>query len=91
MPAYAAPEIDHASYPRRCRRMSEAELAFTIADARAALAAMPDGPKAGYYSDEIHYAHAELERRRRGGRRDTRPAQLAADAHAADLAAVLED
>jgi len=91
MPAYAAPEIDHAAYPRRCRRMSESELAFTIADARAALAAMPDGPKAGYYADEIHYAHAELARRGRGGRRDTRPRLLAADTHAADLAAVLED
>lgn len=69
MPAYHAPQIDHAAYARRVRRQSEAELLFTIADARQAIAAMPDGPKAGYYADEIHYANAELARRARGGRR----------------------
>lgn len=89
MPAYHVQHIDHAAYPRRCRRMSDAELHFTIADARAALAAMPDGVKAGYYADEICYAADELERRRRGGRRDL--VGLAADTHAASLAAVLEE
>lgn len=69
MPAYHVPKIDHAAYPRRCRTMSDAELMFTIADAKSALAAMPDGAKASYYADEICYAADELERRRRGGRR----------------------
>ena len=65
----ARPEIDHASYRARCRRMSEAELHFTIADCRDSLAAFPDCDKAGHYQDEIHYATAELARRSRGGRR----------------------
>lgn len=64
-----APELDHAAYAARCRRMSDAELSFTIADCQAALRAMPDNPKAGYYMDEIHYATAELARRARGGKR----------------------
>lgn len=94
MPAYHVPQIDHAAYPRRCRRMSEAELRFTIADARAALAAMPDCAKASYYADEICYAADELERRRRGGRRDrshAAQAAAAADAAAATLAEALDD
>jgi len=69
MPAYYAPQIDHAAYPRRCRTMSDAELMFTMADCRSALDAMPDGPKAGYYADEINYCADELQRRSRGGRR----------------------
>lgn len=94
MPAYHAPQIDHAAYARRCRSRSEAELLFIVADCRAALAAMPDGDKAGYYQDEIHYAHAELERRRRGGRRGQSHAARAAavaEADAATLAALLDD
>jgi len=69
MPAYATKQIDHATYPSRCRRRSLAELEFTIADCRAALAAMPDNPNAGYYMDEIHYCHAEIIRRQAGGKR----------------------
>jgi len=65
----ARPEIDHAAYQTRCRRMSEAELLYTIADCRESLAAFPDCDKAGHYQDEIHYAAAELARRRRGGKR----------------------
>jgi hypothetical protein len=93
MPVYAVQHIDHAAYPRRCRRMSDSELHFTISDARAALAAMPDGPKAGYYADEICYCADELERRRRGGRRDTTHAarmHAALEAEAAALAALLD-
>jgi hypothetical protein len=89
MPAYHVPQIDHAAYPRRCRRMSDAELRYTIADARAALDAMPDGDKASYYADEICYCADEIERRRRGGRRQL--AGIAADTHAASLAAAIED
>ena len=66
---YAGKVIDHRDYPRRCRQMSEAELLYTIADCRESLAAWPDSANAGAYQDEINYAAAELERRRRGGRR----------------------
>lgn len=91
MPACHAPQIDHADYPRRCRRRSDAELLFVIADAQAALAAMPDGDKAGYYSDEICYCADELARRRRGGRRKARPADLARDTADAALVTALDD
>jgi len=90
----ARPEIDHASYQARCRRMSDAELLFTVADCRESLAAFPDCDKAGHYQDEIHYAAAELARRARGGKR-RRPTvdQIAAAAAAAawDLAEGLDD
>jgi hypothetical protein len=82
MPAYHVPQIDHASYPARCRRMSDAELMFTIADCRSALEAMPDGTKAGFYADEIHYANAELQRRAFGGKRQ-RPRRPTVDEIAA--------
>jgi hypothetical protein len=35
----------------------------TIKDCREAIEAMPHGPKAGWYMDEIHYCAAELKRR----------------------------
>jgi hypothetical protein len=63
-------QLDHAEYPRRCRRMSEAELLYTIADCRESLAAWPDSDNASRYQDEINYAAAELARRARGGRRE---------------------
>lgn len=91
---YAGKVMDHLEYPRRCRRLSEAELLYTIADARESLAAFPDSANAGYYQDEIHYAAAELERRRRGGRRDRSHAANAAavaEAEAATLAELLDD
>jgi hypothetical protein len=65
----AGPQIDHAAYPKLCRTRSEAELRFVIADCQAALRAMPDNPKAGWYLDEINYCADELARRARGGKR----------------------
>lgn len=70
---YAGKVIDHAAYAAKVRTMSEAELLYTIHDCQASLLAWPDCPSAGYYTDEIHYAAAELYRRRKGGQRDTRP------------------
>lgn len=90
MPAYHVPQIDHAAYPSRCRQMSDAALHFTIADCRAALAAMPDGDKAGFYADEISYAAAELARRARGGKRQ-RPRRPSVDEMAAAAAAAAWD
>ena len=53
-------EIDHAAYAAKVKTKSVAELRYIIADARAAIDANPNGPKAGYYGDEIHYAAMEL-------------------------------
>ena len=66
---YAGKVMDHLAYPRRCRTMSDAELLFTIDDAKAAMRAMPDSPNASYYADEVCYCADELARRSRGGRR----------------------
>jgi hypothetical protein len=68
--AEAAPaqNIDHNEYPRRLCTKSTAELKFAQSDAQAAMKAMPDGPKAGYYADEINYISMELARRAKGGK-----------------------
>lgn len=62
---HARIEIDHAAYQAKVKTMSVEALRYTIADARAAIDAMPDGPKAGYYGDEIHYCAMELRDRER--------------------------
>lgn len=56
-------EIDHAAYQKKVRSMTDSELRFTIKNANEAMAAMPDGPKAGYYADEVNYCSKELHRR----------------------------
>lgn len=56
-------QINHAEYQAKVKRMSEAQLAYVIKDATEAIEANPDGPKAGYYADEVHYAAMELKRR----------------------------
>ena len=89
----APAQLDHAAYPRRCRRLSEAELLYIIADCRESITAWPDSPNAGRYQDEISYAAAELERRRRGGRRDRTQASVSAlvrEAAAEELARLLD-
>jgi hypothetical protein len=58
--------MDHAGYPASLRSKSDAELHYTIRDAREAADALPLGPNAGYYLDEISYAAMELQRRRAG-------------------------
>lgn len=60
-------EMDHKAYQEKVSKMTDAELRYTIADAREAIEAMPDGHKAGYYADEIHYCAMELNRRRKNG------------------------
>ena len=57
--------IDHTHYPTTLRTKSDAELYYIVRDAGEAMKAMPTGEKAGYYADEIHYAYAELTRRRK--------------------------
>ena len=55
--------MDHAEYQRGLKHKSIPELQFIARDAREAIEANPDNPKAGHYQDEIHYAAAELRRR----------------------------
>jgi len=45
--------------------MSPEALRFAIQDAQEAIQAMPDGHKADYYADEVHYCAMELARRSR--------------------------
>lgn len=56
-------QINHKEYQNRTRKMTVASLLWTIKDCKEAITAMPDGHKAGYYADEIHYCAMELKRR----------------------------
>lgn len=56
--------IQHSDYQRKTRDMDESALRFVIADCQNAIEAMPDSPKVGYYTDEIHYCCMELGRRK---------------------------
>jgi hypothetical protein len=56
-------EIDHKAYQQRVRVLSEEALRWIIQDASEAMEDMPDGPKKGYYADEVSYCAAELLRR----------------------------
>lgn len=58
-------QINHRDYPKYLRNKTYAELYFIIKDAHEAMRAFPDGPKSGYYADEINYACNELNRRRK--------------------------
>jgi hypothetical protein len=58
-------QMDHTAYQKKLKKKTVSELSYIIKDAREAIAAMPDGPKAGYYQDEIHYASMELRRRQK--------------------------
>lgn len=55
--------MNHGEYQKRLKKKTESELRFIVKDAGEALRAMPEGVNAGYYQDEIHYAHMELQRR----------------------------
>lgn len=61
---FATKTFDHALYARKVKKMSDSELLFVIKDCREVLNAWPDTPNHGYYMDEIHYCHAEINRRR---------------------------
>lgn len=55
--------MQHAEYQRACKRKTEAELRYIIADAGEAARVNPSNPNVGYYLDEVCYAAAELRRR----------------------------
>ena len=61
---HGAKHIDHNAYPESLKSKGEAELRFIAKDAKEAHDAMPDGPNAGYYLDEINYVSSEIHRRR---------------------------
>jgi hypothetical protein len=56
-------QIDHAEYQKKVKRMTVEELKYTVRDCREAIDAHPEGHKAGYYQDEIHYCAGELRKR----------------------------
>lgn len=56
-------QINHTAYPKSLKSKSDEALRYIIKDAGEAMAAMPEGPKAGYYADEQHYCAMELARR----------------------------
>ena len=56
-------QINHSEYQNRIKALTVESLQHIIQDAKAAIAAMPDGHKAGYYADEVHYCSMELNRR----------------------------
>jgi len=58
-------KMDHGEYQKMIKNKTDAQLQFIVKDARAAMEAMPDGPNAGYYKDELLYASAELNLRDR--------------------------
>jgi hypothetical protein len=60
--------MDHAAYQKKVKAMTLAELHYIIRDAHEAERAMPDGPKAGHYLDEINYCANELARRKQADR-----------------------
>ena len=55
--------MNHDEYQKDLKSKSVSALRFIVEDACEAIKAQPDGINAGYYADEIHYAHAELRRR----------------------------
>jgi hypothetical protein len=58
-------EINHGEYQESLKSKTYHELLFIIKDAQEAERAMPNGPKAGYYLDEVNYAAMELAKRAR--------------------------
>jgi hypothetical protein len=55
--------MDHAKYQESLKLKTNDSLRYIMADAYAAMRAMPNGPKAGHYADEINYCGMELNRR----------------------------
>jgi hypothetical protein len=55
--------INHEAYQKKIQKWTPEALWFTIRDANDSLKAIPEGHKAGYYADEVHYCAMELRRR----------------------------
>ncbi len=63
-----APQMNHAAYMQKVKKLSIESLRFIIQDCREAIEAMPNNPKNGYYMDEIHYCSMELTSRKNKGK-----------------------
>ena len=57
--------LNHTEYLKKIKKYTEAQLRYIIQDATEALQALPNGHKAGWYQDEIHYCAMELTRRKK--------------------------
>ena len=55
--------MNHSAYMKKVKRMSQAELEYTIKDCKEVLAVWVAHPNCSYYSDEICYCSTELHRR----------------------------
>jgi hypothetical protein len=55
----------HSQYIAMTKNMSLDSLLYVMQDCATAIAANPDNPKCGQYTDERHYCAMELERRRK--------------------------
>jgi hypothetical protein len=55
--------MQFAAYEERISGLPSVCLRFICKDAQEAIDAMPDGPNAGYYADEIHICQSELRKR----------------------------
>jgi hypothetical protein len=51
---------------KRAKKMSVAELRWSIGDCQETIRVFPTSENCGYYMDEIHVYAAELKRRREG-------------------------
>jgi len=56
--------MEHGAYQRRLKSKTTSELQYIAKDANEAATVNPSGENAGYYADEVHYALAELKRRK---------------------------
>lgn len=61
-----AVQIDHGAYQARMKTFPFESLMFIIKECREAMEVQPEGPKAGYYADEMSYAATEITRRQKG-------------------------
>lgn len=55
--------MNHTEYQKKLKTKTSADLEFAIKDCLEAIKAMPEGENVGYYTDEVHYCRAELNRR----------------------------
>jgi len=56
-------QINHNEYMKKVKTLTDESLRYIIKDCQEAISAMPNGEKAGFYADEIHYCAMELSRR----------------------------
>ena len=59
--------MNHAEFQKKIRSFEYSSLMYIIKDCKEAIAAQPEGHKAGDYADQIHYCHMEIMRRRKNG------------------------